>query len=302
MNLPLLSFIAAAFACLATGLFVGYPGRCRDGTPNPVRWLRWLTLLSFALTAAVDTGFSIESALFPRWPDGGRNSLHLACLLPTLALDLVMGLAYLHTLTTGRTPTRRWLPPAAVLVACSALPLVPAFRLPGLQAGWYAIGYGLFLLLLARGLGYRVRHPEPGEAAVRILALALAAGFAVDVAIPWNAWLKSLLHGLPWSLFGLTAMGLALILESAIVRALPAPAAAASAAGAATSPQPACREALSPRENEVFELLRQGRTNQEIADLLFISLPTVKKHVAKLLDKTDSRNRVELVRKLDLRG
>jgi DNA-binding NarL/FixJ family response regulator len=97
-------------------------------------------------------------------------------------------------------------------------------------------------------------------------------------------------------------MGLALILESAIVRALPAPAAAASAAGAATSPQPACREALSPRENEVFELLRQGRTNQEIADLLFISLPTVKKHVAKLLDKTDSRNRVELVRKLDLRG
>lgn len=299
MNLLVLSFIVVALACLAAGLFAGFPGRRDASGGGPVRWLRWWALLSFALTVVVELGFVLDAALSPPWLDAGWTSRNLACLLPALGLSLCLGFAYRLTLATGRWPRRHWLWPAVILEAACFIPLVPAIRVPALTVLWYAVNYSLFLLLLSRGLGYRVRHPEPGEKLIRGLALVLAAGFAVDTAVPWNAWLKSLLHGLPWSLFGLTAMGAALILESAAVRALPARAAAASAA---TPPESACREALSPRENEVFDLLRQGRTNQEIADLLFISLPTAKKHVANLLDKTGSRNRVELVRKLDTRG
>jgi DNA-binding CsgD family transcriptional regulator/pimeloyl-ACP methyl ester carboxylesterase len=50
---------------------------------------------------------------------------------------------------------------------------------------------------------------------------------------------------------------------------------------------------LSSREIEVLRLLAAGRTNQEIADSLTISLNTVRHHVTNILDKTGSANRTE---------
>lgn len=50
---------------------------------------------------------------------------------------------------------------------------------------------------------------------------------------------------------------------------------------------------LSPREIEVLRLLSQGKTNQEIADLLVISLNTVSHHVTNILNKTGLTNRTE---------
>lgn len=52
---------------------------------------------------------------------------------------------------------------------------------------------------------------------------------------------------------------------------------------------------ITAREVEVLEAASSGQTNQEIADELFISLATTKGHLASLMRKTDSRNRVELV-------
>lgn len=43
-------------------------------------------------------------------------------------------------------------------------------------------------------------------------------------------------------------------------------------------------------------LVGQGLTNQEIADRLFISLFTVKKHLGTIFSKTGVTNRVRLVR------
>lgn len=51
--------------------------------------------------------------------------------------------------------------------------------------------------------------------------------------------------------------------------------------------------ALSGREREVLERLAAGASNQDIADSLFISLHTVKRHVASLLDKLHCRTRGE---------
>jgi DNA-binding NarL/FixJ family response regulator len=56
--------------------------------------------------------------------------------------------------------------------------------------------------------------------------------------------------------------------------------------------------ALSPRESEVHDLLAQGLTNEEIANLLYISLSTTKVHVKHIYEKLGVRSRLEAARAL----
>jgi DNA-binding CsgD family transcriptional regulator len=51
---------------------------------------------------------------------------------------------------------------------------------------------------------------------------------------------------------------------------------------------------LTAREREIIELIGAGRSNQEIADLLFVSLATVKDHNHNIFRKTGVRSRLEL--------
>jgi DNA-binding CsgD family transcriptional regulator len=55
------------------------------------------------------------------------------------------------------------------------------------------------------------------------------------------------------------------------------------------------RMLLSPREREVFDLLRSGFTNRQIAKLLFIELSTVKAHAHHIYDKLGVRSRHALM-------
>lgn len=51
---------------------------------------------------------------------------------------------------------------------------------------------------------------------------------------------------------------------------------------------------LTEREEEILILVARGRTNAELADELFISLSTVKFHLASIMGKLGARNRVEI--------
>ena len=85
------------------------------------------------------------------------------------------------------------------------------------------------------------------------------------------------------------ADGDALIAPSVTIRLLAAFAGAPAARPPVQPPEP-----LTSREEEVLLTVARGRTNGEIADELYISLSTVKTHLASLMSKLGARNRVEI--------
>lgn len=85
------------------------------------------------------------------------------------------------------------------------------------------------------------------------------------------------------------ARGDALIAPSVTARLLEA---FADARPAGPPPQPV--DPLTEREEQILAAVARGRSNDEIARELYISLSTVKSHVASLMGKLGVRNRVEI--------
>lgn len=57
--------------------------------------------------------------------------------------------------------------------------------------------------------------------------------------------------------------------------------------------EPVLHEDLTNREHEILLLIAEGKSNQEIADDLFITLKTVKTHVSNILSKLDVEDRTQ---------
>ncbi len=51
---------------------------------------------------------------------------------------------------------------------------------------------------------------------------------------------------------------------------------------------------LTNREREVFQLIAEGHSTREIAELLFVSVSTIKTHRAKIMDKLGANSAVQL--------
>ncbi|MBS4193829.1 response regulator [Lederbergia citri] len=57
--------------------------------------------------------------------------------------------------------------------------------------------------------------------------------------------------------------------------------------------KPVLHESLTNREYEILLLIAEGKTNQEIAEELFIGLKTVKTHVSNILSKLEIQDRTQ---------
>jgi DNA-binding NarL/FixJ family response regulator len=56
------------------------------------------------------------------------------------------------------------------------------------------------------------------------------------------------------------------------------------------------RSVLTNREKEVLGLIAKGKANREIADIFYISVHTVERHRANLMEKLDLKNTADLVK------
>jgi DNA-binding NarL/FixJ family response regulator len=116
-------------------------------------------------------------------------------------------------------------------------------------------------------------------------------------------------HRTPQYIGGALAAGVAGVLRRAVqpadlVRAIQAahtegryvdPTLAPMLAAPVTRPQTQPRQPLSRRELQVLELIADGLENQAIADLLYVSVETVRTHVKSILRKLSSRDRTHAV-------
>jgi DNA-binding NarL/FixJ family response regulator len=62
--------------------------------------------------------------------------------------------------------------------------------------------------------------------------------------------------------------------------------------------QPALAPTLTPREEQILELLAEGFSNREIAGRLFLQPQTVKNYVHMVLQKMNMRSRLDVIRRL----
>lgn len=149
-------------------------------------------------------------------------------------------------------------------------------RMPGID------GVEATRRIVAAGLAARVlilttfHHDDYVWGALR----AGAAGFLLKRASP-----ESLIHAVRT-----LAAGEAL-LDPAVTRDLLAQVVGRPAEAAGPPPLPQ----LTGREREVLRLAAEGRSNAEIAGLLFLAESTVKTHMKRVLAKTDSRDRAQAV-------
>jgi DNA-binding NarL/FixJ family response regulator len=112
--------------------------------------------------------------------------------------------------------------------------------------------------------------------------LAVADQFGAGILLPEVASHAPLLHRCVQD-------GLYDTMVSALLEAVDRPVRATSVA------VPGTNETLSPREIEVLTHVARGRSNREIAEVLFISDVTVKSHLTRILRKLDAKSRTHAV-------
>jgi DNA-binding NarL/FixJ family response regulator len=61
-------------------------------------------------------------------------------------------------------------------------------------------------------------------------------------------------------------------------------------------PDDAVADPLTEREREIVQLVAEGQTNRQIADLLTVSIKTVQAHRANIMEKLGAHDRTELVK------
>ena len=62
------------------------------------------------------------------------------------------------------------------------------------------------------------------------------------------------------------------------------------------------RYALTNAEQDIANMILKGYSNEQIAEEKYITISTVKKHVSKILEKSDTKSRIEFICKATYKG
>jgi DNA-binding CsgD family transcriptional regulator len=256
----------------------------------------WVILLRFAVV-----NFS--------WQTGTSAHAWFRRFAP-LANDVSLFLASLSAVTLGipsredahHSPRTAGFAVSAILAAAYALAAIAEYAFPAFPFGrlvdgitqamtvWIAAFPLLTILSRRKELQRDGTLPYARVLAVMAVtyAIAMAALRRIGVDPTWTALLVS------FSLFAaLTAINVVNV--PPITRKQPANPARGGATGAAGLAAIPAGWGLTARENEIVALLIAGKTNNEIAETLFISAKTVETHLYNIYRKTDVSSRVQLV-------
>ena len=167
-----------------------------------------------------------------------------------------------------------------------------------ISAAFAVIYMALEVLILSIALLRLLLHVKKVEdkktqKAVRIFAYLYLIGFFADICVYALAWQNSSLTPIYLLVFTLRNIPPLLYWRSYlsqhhVTSAIPE-------AGTQTWTQFLEEHNISNREEEVIRHLSAGKSNKEISEALFISLQTVKDHIYRIYQKTDVKNRVQLI-------
>jgi non-specific serine/threonine protein kinase len=198
--------------------------------------------------------------------------------------------------TFGDSFVPLWALTYLVLIACEQGDEARATSLLREHPGPEHLGYRHHRVGLHVAAGALAGLRDDHEAAVRLFAVAERTGCVYDVeATIVNQALERAHHALGAErcaaarLHGLRMSPREVDAEVARLAAGSGPAAVGSQA------DPGAEDLLSPREREVLALLAEGKTNQEIAEALFISVRTAANHVGSILSRLGLGSRTAAV-------
>jgi len=152
-------------------------------------------------------------------------------------------------------------------------------------------------LILVLGLAFLfsgAASKEPAsKRALRVFGLAWLAGHGASLILWPFSGQSEVLSGWHILVFSLANLLPLLYWRAHLARSFPAP--SLQQTSPAAMEQFLARYKITRREEEVIRELCAGKSNREISASLFISLQTVKDHVYRIYQKTDVRNRVQLI-------
>lgn len=161
-----------------------------------------------------------------------------------------------------------------------------------------AIYLAIEVLILSISLLWLLLHvkkveDKKAQNAARIFAYLYLVGFFADIGVYVLAWQNNSLTPIYLSVFTLKNIPPLLywtyyLRKHYVTSVIPE-------AGSSTWARFLAEHNISLREEEVIRHLSAGKSNKEISEALFISLQTVKDHIYRIYQKTDVKNRVQLI-------
>jgi DNA-binding CsgD family transcriptional regulator len=153
------------------------------------------------------------------------------------------------------------------------------------------------MVMLLSGIGYlltgKAADDPKARRALRNFGLAWLIAYGASLVLWAYSGQSDVFSAVPVFMFSLANLLPLLYWRSYLGRSFPAP--SFQQTSPAAMEQFMVRYKITKREEEVIRELCSGKSNREISESLFISLQTVKDHVYRIYQKTDVRNRVQLI-------